>query len=212
MAHIRRRPFPPLVMKWFNKFFKTKEQEETTAEELTAQEFALAVGIQVLAFTDEEEQLIDDTADMLVEPTLTQCSTRSLYNRPKLDLSLFEPPSHPRTLTGQSLDSSFLLPPTGQLLSSSPGHLLPPSPSHRRMSAPLPCPTKHNQEFVKVEQRGRFTVTTEQSSHFTPKIRTRASFSRFVLETPEVPSDEVVPNKRDSRERLLSVDSGIVLE
>lgn len=98
-------------------------QTPTKTDEMTAEEFAEAVGIKI--------ELEDDCY-----ASLTRNSTKSL-TRPKLDMCIFEPPST------TDMSSSF----TDDSISND-----------------------ISGEDVRVERKGRFTVTIQRSAYFTPKV------------------------------------------
>lgn len=146
---------------------------------MTAEEFAQAVGITIQVVSDADEDAVQCSILSSSTPSITYINTC--------------PPSN----SYQKLDLNIFVPPSSQMVP------VPPKDSHHKRSAsvsypyPASAPTylpksrrasvasiQTIDEYKRIETKGRFTMTSERSSHWhakVPTIHRSNSQSRFTL-------------------------------
>lgn len=161
-----------------------RNSEDIDTSNMPAQKFAALAGIKVHIQTDSQEDLLNSTIISSSSGLTTSSYTFSpIGSFPKLDMSIFTPPTLVDCATSRPSDSAEL--------------------RFRRMSestivVPVPLNVQSPNSADVIIKKGRFTMTSEKNFHFqrSPKIKV----SRFTY---------VDDGSKPMRNRFHSFDSGV---
>jgi hypothetical protein len=160
-----------------------RNSEDIDTSNMSAQKFAALAGIKVQIQTDSQEDLLNSTIISSSSGLTTSSYTFSPRGSfPKLDMSIFTPPTQVDCGTSRPSDSAEL---RFRRMSESTISV----PLHLNIQSP---------NSADVIKKGRFTMTTEKNFHFqrSPKIKV----SRFTY---------VDDGSKQMRGRIHSFDSGV---
>lgn len=184
------------------------------ADTMSAEQFAVAVGLKIESFTDIDHELSilsiiasKDLDSAPVSSTRSGNTTVNYYSHsfPKLDMNMFIPPP------GQNTTYTCL--PELQLQNhrraSDASYFNPNRPHHGIASTPDLNNTDNEADIFQTRKKGRFTMKVERSAHWTAKSasqRKRTS-SRFSLQAQKCDSSSTLLDGSVKLERVDTTES-----